>query len=219
MVITPSPSGASGGRYRGIFTRPTMQLARTASTVQPPACQITAEVPSRGSRLGPSTTGRSTNGGSPVAGFLLGAVSSGSVDRRTVSSWYPRQTVWALHANDSWKMTTKFTINVGLRWDYYTPSREKYNHFSFVDLSGANPDAGNLLGRLAFAGHGYGTASYGAQYPEKPWHNGFAPRLVAAYAIDQKTVVRAGYGVFFAQAFYPGWGGGMSLDGFNLHQT
>ena len=29
-------------------------------------------------------------------------------------------------------------------------------------------------------------------------------------------MVRAGYGVFFAQAFYPGWGGGMSLDGFNL---
>jgi hypothetical protein len=31
--------------------------------------------------------------------------------------------------------------------------------------------------------------------------------------------VRAGYGIFFGQAFYPGWGGGMSLDGFNLHQT
>ncbi|HWX91556.1 MAG TPA: carboxypeptidase regulatory-like domain-containing protein [Terriglobales bacterium] len=166
-----------------------------------------------------STTALTSGGGSPVAGFLLGAVSSGSVDRRTVSSWYPRQTVWALHANDSWKMTTKFTLNVGLRWDYYTPSREKYNHFSFIDLTGANPDAGNLSGRLAFAGHGYGSASYGAQYPEKAWHNGFAPRLGAAYAIDQKTVVRAGYGVFFAQAFYPGWGGGMSLDGFNLHQT
>ena len=171
----------------------------------------------------PSTTSLGGSGGSPVAGFLLGAVSGGSVDRRTVSSWYPRQTVWALHANDSWKMTTKFTLNYGLRWDYYTPSREKFDHFSFIDLVGANPGANGLAGRLAFAGNNSACqaakACYGAQFPEKPWHKGFAPRVGAAYAVDQKTVVRAGYGVFFAQAFYPGWGGGMSLDGYNLHQT
>ena len=168
-----------------------------------------------------STTSLSSaaNSGSPVAGFLLGAVSGGSVDRRVISAWYPRQTVWALHANDSWKMTSKLTLNYGLRWDYYTPSREKYDHFSFVDLVGANPDG--VAGRLAFAGSGSSckSACYGAPYPEKPWHKGFAPRLGVAYAMDQKTVVRAGYGIFFGQAFYPGWGGGMSLDGFNLHQT
>src|SRR5260370_1869250 len=62
-------------------------------------------------------------------------------------------------------------------------------------------------------------ACYGAQYPEKPWRRGFAPRLSVAYSYDQKTVVRAGYGVFFTQAFYPGWGGGISLDGFNLNQS
>lgn len=169
-----------------------------------------------------STTSLSSSGGSPVAGFLVGAVSSGSVDRRIISAWYPRQTVWALHGNDSWKVTTKLTVNYGLRWDYYTPSREKYNHFSFVDLVGTNPTAG-LPGRLAFAGSNAtcqaAAACYGADYPEKPWHKGFAPRLSLAYALDQKTVVRAGYGIFFGQAYYPGWGGGMSLDGFNLHQT
>ena len=168
-----------------------------------------------------STTSLSSaaNSGSPVAGFLLGAVSGGSMDRRVVSAWYPRQIVWAIHANDSWRMTTKLTLNYGLRWDYYTPSREKYDHFSFVDLVGSNPGANGLPGRLAFAGSGYGKASYGAPYPEEPWHKGFAPRLSIAYAYDPKTVVRAGYGIFFGQAFYPGWGGGMSLDGFNLHQT
>jgi len=168
-----------------------------------------------------STTALSSaaNSGSPVAGFLLGAVSTGSMDRRVVSSWYPRQTVWAFHINDSWKATTKLTLNYGVRWDYYTPSREKYNRQSFIDLIGPNPGADGLPGRLAFAGHGYGDASFGADYPEKPWHRGFAPRLGVAYAFDQKTVVRAGYGIFFGQAYYPGWGGGMSLDGFNLHQT
>jgi hypothetical protein len=160
-----------------------------------------------------------TNSGSPVAGFLLGAVSTGSVDRRTVSSWYPRQAVYALHIGDNWRVTPKLTLNYGLRWDYYTPSREKYNHYSFIDLTGSNPDAGGLPGRLAFAGSGYGPSSYGAPFPERPWKKGFAPRLGFAYSWDQKTVVRAGYGIFFAQQFYPGWGGGMSLDGLNLHQS
>jgi hypothetical protein len=170
---------------------------------------------------GSATSSPSGSSGSPVADFFLGAVSGGSVDRRVISAWYPRQTVWGLHGNDSWKVTPKLTFNFGLRWDYYTPSREKYNHFSFVDLVGTNPNAGGLPGRLAFAGSGSGcgSACYGASYPEKPWHKGFAPRLSFAYSYDQKTVVRAGYGVFFAQAFYPGWGGGMALDGFNLHQT
>jgi hypothetical protein len=163
----------------------------------------------------------SANSGSAVAGFLLGAVSSGSVDRRIVSAWFPRQTVWALHANDAWKITSKLTLNYGMRWDYYTPSREKYDHFSFIDLVGTNPNANGLPGRLAFAGSGSGcgSACFNAPYPEKEWHKGFAPRLSVAYAWDQKTVVRAGYGIFFGQAYYPGWGGGMSLDGFNLHQT
>src|SRR5207248_9977985 len=60
---------------------------------------------------------------------------------------------------------------------------------------------------------------YGAEYPERPWRRGFAPRLSVAYSYDQKTVVRAGYGVFFSQAFYPGWGGGISLDGYSLNQA
>jgi hypothetical protein len=172
---------------------------------------------------GSATSSPSGNSGSPVADFFLGAVNGGSADRRVVSAWYPRQTVWALHADDSWKITPKLTFNAGLRWDYYTPSREKYDHFSFIDLVGTNPNAGGLPGRLAFAGNNStcqpASACYGAPYPEKPWHKGFAPRLSVAYSYDQKTVVRAGYGIFFAQAFYPGWGGGMALDGFNLHQT
>jgi hypothetical protein len=160
-----------------------------------------------------------TTSGNPVAGFLLGGVSGGSVDRRTVSAWYPRQKVYALHVNDSWKITPKLTVNYGLRWDYFTPSREKFNHFSFFDAVGTNPNANNRPGRLAFAGSSYGSASFGREFPEEPWKKGFAPRFGVAYAYNPKTVIRTGYGVFFARSFYPGWGGGMSLDGFNLTQA
>ena len=61
--------------------------------------------------------------------------------------------MYAFHGNDSWKITPKLTFNYGLRWDYYSPSREKYNHLSFFDPTGINPTAG-IPGRLAFAGEG-----------------------------------------------------------------
>lgn len=159
------------------------------------------------------------NSGHPIASFLFGAVNNANVDFRSVSAWYARQNAYVAHAGDTWRVTPKLTVNYGVRWDTFTPFREKYNRLSFFDPVGANPGAGGRPGRLAFAGDDYGPASYGAEFPEKTWKKGFAPRLGIAYAWDNKTVIRTGYGVFFTQAFYPGWGGGMSLDGFNLNQS
>ena len=132
-----------------------------------------------------------------------------------MSSVYPRQTAWILHAGDTWRVNNRFTLDYGLRWDYYSPSSEKYDRFSFFDPVGANPGAGGRPGRLAFAGDSYGAASYGARYPEEDWYGGFAPRLGAVYSLNEKTVIRTGWGIFYTQAHYPGWGGGISQDGFS----
>jgi hypothetical protein len=155
------------------------------------------------------------NSGSPVASFLLGAADSASVAYRSVSSTYPRQHAWIWHAGDTWRMNNKLTLDYGLRWDYYSPSSEKYDRLSFFDPTGANPSAGGRPGRLAFAGDDYGAASYGERYPEKNWYGGFAPRLGAVYSLNDKTVLRGGWGIFYTQAFYPNWNGGMSQDGFS----
>ena len=101
-----------------------------------------------------------------------------------------------------------------MRWETFSPSSEKYNNASFFDF-GPNPGAGNRPGRLAFAGDKWGGASLGRPYPEEDWHGGFAPRVGVAYALNDKTVIRAGYGIFYTQAFYPGWGGGISQFGLN----
>ena len=61
----------------------------------------------------------------------------------------------------------------------------------------------------------FGEASYGARYPEEDFYGGFAPRLGAVYRANDKTVLRSGWGIFYMQAFYPGWGGGISQDGFS----
>lgn len=159
--------------------------------------------------------------GDPMAGFFLGAASSANVQFLNVPNYYPRQLMVAADAGDIWRVKPKLTLDYGLRWDVFTPSWEKENHLSFLDPLGLNPNTGsaNLPGRLAFAGNSYGPASYGRRYPELLFRHAFAPRLGLAYALSEKTVINAGYGVYFDSAFYPGWNGGMSLDGFNLNDT
>lgn len=171
----------------------------------------------------PDTTGLpSIVSGDSMASFFLGAVSSANVQFLNVPNRYPRQIGWAVHAGDDWRFNPKLTLSYGVRWDTISPSYEKSNHLSFFDPNGPNMGAigpnGPLKGRLAFAGSKYGEASFGARYPETQHYN-FAPRVGFAYALNSKTVVRGGYGIYFGQAFYPGWGGGMSLDGFNLNDT
>jgi hypothetical protein len=155
------------------------------------------------------------NSGSPIASFLLGAVDNANVDFRTLSAWYPRQAAYIVHVGDTWKASNKVTLNYGLRWDLFTPSKEKFNRFSFFDPEGANPGAGGRAGRLAFAGDEFGAASYGKDYPEKLYWKAFQPRLGLTYALNPKTIVRAGWGIFYGKHYVPGWGGGLSQDGFN----
>ncbi len=183
--------------------------------------KIMGNIHNNGNQAGSFTFGRGSTGlvgvnsGSPIASFLLGAVDSANAAFRAVDSAYPRQNAWIFFGGDTWQVNEKLTFDYGLRWDYYSPSSEKYDRFSFFDPIGANPGAGGRPGRLAFAGDSYGAASYGARYPEEDFYGGFAPRLGAVYRVNDKTVLRSGWGIFYMQAFYPGWGGGISQDGFS----
>lgn len=157
--------------------------------------------------------------GNDIASFLLEQVDTGSAAFYRVDMPSSRADALNLHMGDTWKITPKLSLNYGLRWDLNRPSVEKFDRLSFFDPLGANPGAGNRPGRLAFAGTRWGSASYGKRHPEETYHHAFAPRLGMAYSLSPKTVVRAGYGIFFTQAYYPGWGGGMNLSGFNATPT
>ena len=159
------------------------------------------------------------NSGNPIASFLLEQVNDANVNVRTVNRWVAQARAYVLHLGDTWRMTPKLTVNYGIRWDYFTPTWEENDQLSFFDSEGPNAAAGGRKGRLAFAGNDAGEASFGARYPEKNWKGGWAPRLGVAYAVDDKTVIRTGFGISYTQAFYPNWGGGMNLDGFNNNVT
>ncbi|MEO8661260.1 MAG: carboxypeptidase regulatory-like domain-containing protein [Bryobacteraceae bacterium] len=154
------------------------------------------------------------NSGNPFASFLSGAVDNGNLQVYNVAKYGPMQRAYHLYAGDTWQVTSKLTVNLGLRWDRFSPSFETGNYNTFLDF-GPNPGAGNRPGRLVFSGDKWGDASAGKRFPEEIFNGAFGPRVGLAYRLGGNTVIRAGYGVFYTQAFYPGWGGGMSLDGFN----
>jgi hypothetical protein len=225
----PQLGNSSGSNLDGITTRPTYVTndivtwvkGRHTIKIGGEFRAIEGNIHNHGNESGsfyfdPAQTGLPTVAGSgnAMASFLLGAANNGSVALRSVKTIYARQKAFIWHVGDTWKLTNKLSLNYGLRWDKFTPSEEKYDATSFFDF-GANPAAGGRPGRLAFAGGSGAGASAGRRTPEDGWSGGYGPRIGAAYGLNDKTVIRAGYGVFYSQAFYPGWGGGIAQDGLN----
>ena len=159
---------------------------------------------------------RDVNSGSPVASFLLGLADSGNLSVRPYGMWSARWGSWIAHVGDTWKVTPKLSINLGIRWEMHEPTVEQHDVFSYLDPGLPNPSAGGLPGSLVFAGTRWGQYSSGQRYPETLFTHAFAPRVGIAYALAPKTVLRAGYGIFYDAGYYPGWMSGIAQDGFNL---
>ena len=153
--------------------------------------------------------------GNSMASFLLGEVGNANTSFYGLLYQHPKQINWGIYAGDTWKVTSKLTINPGIRWDVFLPVVDFKNKMSFLDPNAPNPGAGNLPGILAFPGNPAGEP----RHPELSNYHGIGPRLSFAYSVSPKTVVRSGYGIFYEQLFYPGWGGGVASDGYNLTQS
>ncbi len=109
-----------------------------------------------------------------------------------------RQHVNSLYVQDDWRITPKLTLNLGLRWEFATPLWDRDNYWSNFDPSK------NALVR-ATSGSLYNRALVNPNYKD------FGPRLGAAYSIDPKTVIRAGYGISYSFFNRPG----SALEGIN----
>jgi hypothetical protein len=133
------------------------------------------------------------------ASFLLGTPDSFSLVPPTQTKLGNHQ--FAFYAQDSWKVTRKFTLDYGLRYDFGTYLTEQYNREQFASLSTPNPTVGGLPGAGIFAGSGPGhcDCQISHNYPYA-----FGPRLGSAYQINSKTVLRAGAGVMYGSVMTPG---------------
>lgn len=138
---------------------------------------------------------------SAVGGFVPGPLSP------TDQAGNPQDHVfnyWGPYAEDDWKVSPKLSINYGLRWDFRAAAYEASNHFFWLDTS-------NSQGGLCYAdkqlstngvapGAGFNGGPilrYCGRTPRGGQKGPFAPRFGVNYRIDDKTVLRGGYGIFF----------------------
>ena len=121
--------------------------------------------------------------GAGFADFLLGLPVSAAKSAFPDGTPYARYSEYGSFVQDQWRATARLTVNLGLRYDLFTPVSERYNRLSDF-LPGP--------GTLAIAGQNGNSASIlGLQKHD------FGPRLGLAYRLGDKTVIRAAYGLYY----------------------
>lgn len=148
--------------------------------------------------------------GQGLASFMLGLPTGGRIN--TNASRAEQSTFTALFFQDDWKLTRKLTLNLGVRYEYEGPTTERFNRtIRNFDFDVASPISAQALANYALSPipqvpvsnfstkGGLLFAGVGGQ-PRELWEadkNNFAPRVGLAYQLTPKTVIRAGYGLFY----------------------
>lgn len=157
---------------------------------------------------GPNAAVASATAGNAMASFLVGTPNTGQIS--LIPSVAMQNTTFALFVQDDIKLTPRLTVNVGVRYDYEAPRTERYNQLANFDFNATPPLTApglNLKGALAFVG--VGGNERGQWNPER---NNFAPRIGFAWSLNDKTVVRGGFGIFYAP-YVVGTGTGLTPFG------
>jgi hypothetical protein len=149
--------------------------------------------PRGGFRFQGGLTSNSTSGltdYNALADFLLGLPNNGTglAVAKAVQLTNPnslRWTQWAGYAQDQWSMTSKLTVNYGVRYEYYpAPTRD---HTGVYRLDPSLPQSGNVV--IGGVGGNPKNAGFDMGY------GSFVPRLGIAYRVNEKTVIRTGAGI------------------------
>jgi hypothetical protein len=138
-------------------------------------------------------TSNGGTGGDPVASSLFGLVNSSTLNYGGFSG--VRYKDFSFYGQDTYRVTSRLNLNYGLRYDVDVPATEAQNRFSAVDPNLPNPGAGGILG--AYTYFGSGTGRNGHKRPQDIYKKALGPRLGFAYSINDKTVLRGGYGIFY----------------------
>ena len=139
--------------------------------------------------FGTGPTSQGGTGGLSLASFMLGDVTAFV---RVVAKEAPKERMWRnfYYAQDTWRATQKLTFNFGVRWEIYFPET--------VDGKGRGALLNLSTGNLQVAGY----SNFGLNMGQQADMKDFAPRVGLGYQLDNKTVIRAGFGRSFSQANY-----------------
>ncbi len=135
-------------------------------------------------------TFNNTATGDALAALLTGWTNSGS--RAEAALVGSRARTFGGFIQDDWKVTSRLTLNLGLRWDLDWPRYEAYdNRQNSFDQYAYNPVSGTL-GAMAWSGRN-GRSRYAHNFDL----NNFGPRIGFAYRVTDKWIVRGGGGTLF----------------------
>ena len=168
-----------------------------------------------------SNNGSATDGNA-IATFLLGYPSGDLQSSSSLGDNMTLTTPLDIYTNyfggyvqDDWRVSSKFTVNYGLRIEHETGIGEVNNNItvgfdraatsplsSVVIPAGTDPTGGtaarNVVGGLMYAGVNGNPTTQGNPPKAK-----YSPRVGAVYSLDAKTVLRGGYGLYWAPYNYP----------------
>jgi carboxypeptidase family protein/TonB-dependent receptor-like protein len=144
------------------------------------------------------------NQGNPFATILVGYPHDASLHIVPAVADLSKET--AFYVQDDWRVTSKLTLNLGVRYEWSTPYSERYNRLTFSDFKGdtginipVTRDASGLFPEFGQLGEIMGTTVFptSGYRNSKVDRNNVAPRFGFAYQLASNTVLRGGAGVFY----------------------
>jgi hypothetical protein len=126
--------------------------------------------------------------GISFADFLLGTAAQVNLTTQLLGQM--RFQTYMFYALDDWKLTPKLTLNLGLRYELASPWWEKHNNMNRLELT-SGPNF-NTITRAGYCGD-----SWSCRGLVNTDTNNWAPRIGLAYQLRQRTVLRAGFGLFY----------------------
>jgi len=151
---------------------------------------FSADQTAYGPLVGSTFTGGSL--GLPYASFLLGAANGYTTAQ--VADYRNFKSQLGFFVQDSWKINPKLTIDYGVRYDYGTYYREEHGRAVNFFPNLPNPNVAGQPGAFLYEGSRPGgcNCEFASNYPYA-----IGPRIGVAYSINDKTVLRAGWGLIY----------------------
>jgi Carboxypeptidase regulatory-like domain/TonB dependent receptor len=139
--------------------------------------------------------------GNAYASFLLGALNSAIVNEDAVVLTIAKFSSYSAWAADDYKVNSRLTLNFGLRYDVMLPYTEGSDYFTYLDINAPNPAAGGIKGVLRFGGNKAPDAiSCKCGQIINTYYGAIGPRVGFAYSLNEKTVLRGGYGIMYSRS-------------------
>lgn len=136
-------------------------------------------------------------GGNSLADLLTGQVSGGNINNLNNIDYF--RSTYALFVQNDWRVLPKLSLNMGLRWEYFSPVLSKNNAQSNFNLATGNLDIPAsskvsltpIIASILPVNHDASDALITADYKD------FSPRIGAAYSPTKRLAVQTAFGVFF----------------------